>query len=64
MKKSTTKTYTLEPDDTRRAIAEYINLHLCGEDSVNEDIITIEFEFLGERGGRKKFPIITVKEFS
>lgn len=61
MKKSTRKTFTLTPDDTRRALAEYINLHSCGEDSVDEDRMTIQFDH-GTLDDFGKFPTVIVTD--
>ena len=61
MKRNTRKTYTLEPDDIRRALAEYINLNSCGEDYVDEDRITLSYDH-GTLDEGKRFPTITVTD--
>lgn len=61
MKKTVRKTYTLEPDDIRRALADYINLHSCGEDQVDEERMTVSFDY-GALDEQRRLPTITVTD--
>ena len=60
MKKTSKETYELKPSEIAQALAEWVNLHSCGESHLDEDKIHVEWNLIPKVGLKPEMTGVTI----